>query len=55
MFFGNFYGPTMVMVSVVAESNDEVSIGDRLHLREKPFRADKSGGPLILPARLRNR
>jgi hypothetical protein len=45
----------MVMVSVIAESNDEASIGDRPHLREKPFPADKSDGPLSLPARLRNR
>jgi len=40
---------------VIAEGHDEAGIGDGLHRREKPFREDKSGGPLILPARLRNR
>jgi hypothetical protein len=39
-----------MMVSVIAERHDEAGVGDGLHRREKPFRDDKSEGPLILPA-----
>jgi len=47
--------PRMVMVPLIAERYNKAGIGDSLHRRENPFREDKSGGPLILPARLRNR
>src|SRR5579863_7529115 len=50
---GNVYSPCVMMVSLIAERHDEASVGDGLHRREKPFRDDKSDGPLILPARFR--
>jgi hypothetical protein len=52
---GNVYGPCVMMVSVIAAHHDEAGVGDALDRREKPFRDDKSDGPLILPARFRNR
>jgi hypothetical protein len=46
---GNVYGPCVMMVSVIAERHDEAGVDDGLYRREKPFRDDKSDGPLILP------
>ena len=53
--FGNIHGPAMVVVSLTPEGNDEARVGNGLHLREKPFLEDKSGGPLIFPAKRRKR
>jgi hypothetical protein len=46
---GDFGCPPMVIPSV-AESHQEAGIGNRPHLREKPFRFERSGGPSTAPA-----
>src|SRR2546430_6646353 len=40
-------------ISSVAERDQKTSIGNRLHLREKPFRVERSGGPSTTPAKPR--
>ncbi len=40
----------MVLIFTIAEGDQETCIGDGLHLREKPFRVDKSAGPVTAPA-----
>ncbi len=40
----------MVLVSAIAESYEKAGIGNRFHLPEKPFLADRFAGPVIAPA-----
>ncbi len=51
----NIQRPGVVEVSTIAKRHDESSVSDRLHRRAKPFRDERSRGPLIFPARLRKR
>lgn len=47
-------GPLMMMVISVSECNQEARVSYRFHFLEKPFRAERPGGPETLPARRRN-
>jgi len=40
----------VVLILAIREGNQETGIGDRLHLREKPFLVDKFAAPLTAPA-----
>jgi hypothetical protein len=51
----NLQRPPVMGVSPVCESNQKTSIGDSLHFREKPLRAERSVGPSMAPARRKNR
>jgi hypothetical protein len=46
--------PPVMGVSSVGESHQKTGIGDSLHFREKPLRAERSAGPSMAPARRRN-
>jgi hypothetical protein len=46
----NFERPEVMAVMAVAECNNETGVGNSFHLREKPFRDDRSLGPDIAPA-----
>src|ERR1019366_397355 len=44
----------MVAIFPVFERDKKTSVRDRLHLREKPLRIERSLGPAIAPAQRRN-
>src|ERR1035437_6430431 len=44
----------MVAIFPVSERDKKTSVRDRLHLREKPLRIERSLGPAIAPAQRRN-
>lgn len=50
----NLQCPLVMGVSSVGESHQKTGIGDSLHFREKPLRAERSAGPSMAPARRRN-
>ena len=52
--FSDVNGPFMMMVVSVSECNQKAGVGYTVHFLEKPFRAERSGGPEILPAKRRN-
>jgi len=41
----------MMAVLSISERDQESGVGNRLHLREKPFRVERSAGPATKPAR----
>jgi hypothetical protein len=43
------------MISSVREGDQKPGVGNRLHLREEPFRDERPGAPLMVPARRMNR
>ena len=46
--------PTVVDVVAVGERDEKTSIGNALHVREKPFLVDSVRGPLAFPAKRMN-
>jgi hypothetical protein len=40
----------MVLVFAIAESYEKAGIGNRFHLRKKPFLAERFAGPALEPA-----
>ena len=51
---GEFSGPRVVLILPITEGHEEARIGNRFHLREKPFRVDRFAGPATAPASRRN-
>src|SRR6266403_1358230 len=52
---GHAYCPVMVAIFAISEGHNKAGIRNALHRREKPFRDDKSAGPVKAPAWRRNR
>src|SRR5688572_12091122 len=52
--YGEFDGPGVMLIVAVGKCDEESGIGDSLHGREKPLRAERSLGPRTAPARRRN-
>lgn len=50
----NGHRPGVVGISPVRKRNQKARVGDSFHVREKPLRADRPFGPLMIPARRMN-
>lgn len=46
--------PIVILIPTIGERHQEARVSDCFHLRENPFRVDRSAGPAMTPASLRN-